>query len=101
MASIRVFFRNGDVMSIGCANNDVANRAYEALIADDVTFVDLSSLANAPRFGVRASDISTVICDPGDQQTMFLHSALIRDGGVLALAQRNTTQSAGNNPEKV
>jgi len=77
MASIAIFFRNGDVLQLGSAI-EPANEAYHRIITSDGDFVDLSSILGLPRFGIRCDDVVHVAVFPADTTTTYYHSAFMR-----------------------
>lgn len=78
MASISIYFRNGDFITLGC-ELDVANSAYNAFCNTEDDFVSLGVLENMPRFAFRIAEVVAVVVDPMDTKTVFYTSSGVRN----------------------
>ena len=78
MASISVYLRNGDFITLGC-ELDVANSAYNAFVNAEDDFVSLGVLESFPRFAFRIADVVAVVVDPMDTKTVFYASSAVRN----------------------
>lgn len=77
MASLSIYFRNGDLLILGNSPK-FTNAAYEALLNAEEEFVELGTMLDAlPKYCIRRSEVIGLVVNPGDQ-TIFWHSANAR-----------------------
>jgi hypothetical protein len=77
MASISIYFRNGDTLTVG-SSVELANQAYERIITSKTDFVDMSSVVGLPRIAIRSDDVICVFFNPSDTTSTYWHSASLR-----------------------